>query len=80
MSDNNDHKHSFDAATPAEKDEARQELLTSAQYLADGVSNFIFNLKLRGGDVDQRFVALANTHFQEGFMCIERSIRQKGMM
>lgn len=71
---------SDNTAGTAEKNEAQRELLTSAQYLADGVSNFIFNLKLRGGDVDQRFVALANTHFQEGFMCIERSIRQKGMM
>lgn len=32
--------------------------------------------KVRGADVDQRWVAIARTHFQEGFMALNRAVFQ----
>lgn len=56
----------------------RVELVNSNKELEERVLRRIDEMKTQGSHYDQRFVALAMTHIQEGFMCLNRAVFQPG--
>lgn len=57
-----------------ELSQAEVDLMNTVKTQAVQVEALIASVKNAGEEIDQRWLAIARTHLQEGFMCLTRAI------